>query len=109
MAKKLDFNSYQRRASSTAIYPSKHKVYYPMIGLAGEVGELANKIKKRMRGDSKVVTKSDLEAELGDVLWYTSQISADLGIKLDDVARNNLKKLNDRKMRGMIKGSGDNR
>jgi NTP pyrophosphatase (non-canonical NTP hydrolase) len=104
----MDFNSYQRIAKSTAIYPSKYRLFYPALGLSGEVGELNNKIKKRIR-DSTALDKEDIKAELGDILWYLSAVATDMDIKLDDVAACNIKKLRSRKARGTLKGSGDRR
>lgn len=104
----MDMSEYQRKASSTAIYPKKYKLYYPATGLAGETGELLNKIKKRMR-DRKKLDRDDIMAELGDVLWYVSQVATDMGLSLDEVAKHNISKLRSRKRRGTLKGSGDNR
>lgn len=104
----MDFNTYQQKCKETAIYPDTLKggVFYPALGLAGEVGELLNKIKKIAR-DNAQYTKEELMSELGDVLWYLSETARQLGIDLEDVAEYNLKKLEDRKKRGTIKGSGD--
>jgi len=101
----MTFDKYQRMAQSTAIYPDKFKVYYPALGLAGEAGEVANKVKKIMR-DSK---EYDIAGEVGDVLWYAAALCSDLGLSLGDVAAKNLNKLNSRKTRGVLSGSGDNR
>jgi NTP pyrophosphatase (non-canonical NTP hydrolase) len=92
-------------ASSTAIYDEKYKVFYPALGLAGEAGEVANKVKKLMR-DSK---EYDIAGEIGDVLWYVAALCSDLGLDMDTVATKNLNKLNSRKNRGVLGGSGDNR
>ncbi|MEM3482785.1 MAG: nucleoside triphosphate pyrophosphohydrolase family protein, partial [Candidatus Micrarchaeaceae archaeon] len=83
-------------------------VYYAAIGLAGEVGELLNKIKKIAR-DNAPIDKDAIAGELGDVLWYVSQMATELGIEMDDVANHNLEKLSDRKNRGKISGNGDYR
>lgn len=80
---------------------------YNSLGLAGETGEFIEKVKKRIRDgvfDPKLAA-----LELGDVLWYLSQLASDLGFTLEEVARMNLKKLADRKARGVIHGSGDER
>lgn len=106
----MDFDEYQDNAKKTAAYPKNLDggIYYPALGLAGEVGELLNKIKKQAR-DGRELDKEDIKAELGDVLWYVSQIAHEMGISLDDVAAHNIKKLGNRKERGVINGSGDDR
>ena len=106
----MDFLEYQQYTKTTAQYPGNlnGRFYYPALGLAGEVGELLNKIKKIARDDAPI-NKDDLKGELGDVLWYVSQLSNELGIDLNDVASYNLEKLKSRKNRGVISGSGDNR
>jgi NTP pyrophosphatase (non-canonical NTP hydrolase) len=110
---KLDFNEYQEKARSTAIYPNLGENYiYPTLGLSGEAGEISEKIKKVIRDEEGYITvekRSELEKELGDVLWYVANLASELGLKLEDVAKVNLTKLFDRKDRGKIKGSGDNR
>ncbi len=109
-------NEYQADAAATAIY--KWKVIYPALGLANEAGEVLGKLKKLIRdndvrfdGKSRVTDKQRVElcAELGDVLWYISNLSRDLGLTLNDVAAMNIEKLQSRKDRGVIGGSGDNR
>jgi NTP pyrophosphatase (non-canonical NTP hydrolase) len=80
--------------------------------LCGEAGEIANKTKKVLRDDNGVISekkKNELGAEIGDCLWYIAALCNDLGLNLGDIAQENLNKLNDRKNRGVIKGSGDTR
>ena len=89
----MTFNEYQKLAKSTAIYPDGYRMVYPTLGLTGEAGEVAEKVKK----------------ELGDVLWYLSAIASDLNISLEDIAQTNVEKLKSRLKRDKIKGSGDNR
>lgn len=109
----MTFKDYQKKSRQTAIYPNKGKNYiYPVLGLAGEAGEVAEKFKKIIRDNNGKINqekKIEIEKELGDVLWYLSQISTELKIDLDSVAKNNLKKLNSRLKRNCIKGNGDNR
>jgi NTP pyrophosphatase (non-canonical NTP hydrolase) len=109
----MDFNEYQKMAKRTANYPSVgHRIIYPVLGLAGESGEIANKIKKIFRDDNNIITierKESIKKELGDILWYISQISTELEISLDDVAVSNINKLASRAERGSINGDGDNR
>ena len=102
----MNFDEYQKFARSTAIYPDECKVVYPALGLCGEAGEVAEKVKKNIR-DGKSLDGVGLE--LGDVLWYISALADDLGVTLEEVAQANVDKLTSRKERNMIGGSGDNR
>jgi len=104
----MDFNEYQRLAHSTAIYPQHLAKFYLTLGLTGEAGELANKIKKEIR-DNRGPDREDIKSELGDVLWYLSELALTYNISLEEVAKSNLEKLSSRKMRGTLSGSGDNR
>jgi NTP pyrophosphatase (non-canonical NTP hydrolase) len=106
----MNINEYQQRASETAIY--QDKVVYPTLGLAGEAGEIANKVKKILRdnaGEIQEDVRQNLISELGDVLWYLAALATDLKTELSEVANKNIEKLNSRKNRGVIGGSGDNR
>ena len=113
----MDFNDYQLKAYKTAIYPKQIKIVYPAMGLAGEAGEVANKIKKLMRDDNlgiqvEQVNKEKAEAaadELGDVMWYVACLAQDLGFSLEDIVKKNLEKLAGRQQRGTLHGSGDKR
>jgi len=109
----MNFSDYQKRSRATAQYPSiGHPVIYPVLGLANEAGEVAGKIKKVFRdkgGEISAETRSALQAELGDVLWYLAQVCTELDISMDEVAESNLAKLLDRQARGKIRGDGDNR
>lgn len=105
--KPMSMNEYQAMASKTAIYPLQHQILYPALGLAGEAGEVANKVKKMIR-DNKF-DRDGIAAELGDVLWYVSALARDLNIDMQDLAMQNLEKLFSRKERGTLGGSGDNR
>ena len=104
----MEFIEYQKLAKKTAIYPKEFKVFYPALGLSGEVGELNNKIKKIIR-DKKDIDKKDAVKELGDILWYVSALSSDLGLSLEYIANENIKKLKQRKKQNTIHGSGDYR
>jgi NTP pyrophosphatase (non-canonical NTP hydrolase) len=104
----MEFKQYQSLAKTTAIYPENARITYPCLGLAGEVGEVCEKVKKHIR-DGRVLDKEDLTKELGDVLWYLSALAGDLGIDLEDVAKTNYEKLKSRMERNVISGSGDNR
>jgi len=109
----MTLNDYQAEAWKTAIYPCKgHNLVYPILGLNGEAGELAEHCKKMMRDDNNKLTlerKAAIIKELGDVLWYVSDTCTELNIPLEKVARKNLEKLADRKKRNKIHGSGDDR
>lgn len=101
-------NYYQQEAALTAAYPEEHKIVYPALKLAGEAGEVAEKVGKSLRGD-KPLDEADLAKELGDVLWYVAALADGIGYTLSEIASMNLAKLADRAKRGVIKGSGDNR
>ena len=107
-----DFNSYQRIAATTAIYPDEHRILYPALGLAGEAGEVANKVKKLVRDgpDNRSDTwREDIASEIGDVLWYCAALATDLNLTLGMIAGQNEAKLRSRQEAGTIGGSGDNR
>lgn len=106
----INFNDYQQGARETAIYPESAEVTYPLIGLGDEVGEVMGAYKKYLRGDysSKEMEKR-MKAELGDVLWYLANLADDLGLNLEEIAFENLKKLQTRKAKGVLRGDGDNR
>ena len=109
----MNFTEYQNLALATAIYPKKYETIYPALGLCGEAGEVAEKIKKSIRDGldyhEEKQFKKDLTKELGDVLWYVAALANDLDISLNDVAEKNVQKLASRKKRNKIGGSGDNR
>ena len=109
----MDFDNYQMEARKTAIYPNKDNNFiYPTLGLVGESGEVAEKIKKILRDKNGIFdneSKLALKKELGDVLWYLSNLCDELNFSLNDVAKDNLDKLNSRLSRGKISGSGDDR
>ncbi len=106
----ITFKEYQQKASLTAIY--EHKLIYPGLKIAGEAGEVAEKIGKSLRDnipwDSPEFKKS-IALELGDVLWYIAAICRDLEISMDAVAQMNIDKLSDRQKRGVLTGNGDTR
>lgn len=109
----MNFKEYQEESKRTAKYPDKGNNYiYPTLGLVGEAGEIAEKIKKIIRDDNSIVSsekKEEIKKELGDVLWYISQLSTEFDLELEDVASTNLEKLLSRLERDKISGSGDNR
>lgn len=109
----MDLNDYQAAALVTAIYPNRGANFaYPALGLAGEAGEVADKLKKVIRDNDGVLTDTVRDAvakEIGDVLWYVSVLAAEMDYDLETIAQNNLDKLASRQQRGVITGSGDNR
>ena len=104
----MKLNDYQNEARKTAIYPIDDGLTYTALGLCGEAGEVAEKIKKFIRGDTTFV-ESDLLYELGDVLWYLSNLAFECGYTLQEVAEVNLNKLEARMLSDTIKGDGDRR
>lgn len=113
-------NAYMRGALETAVYPKEFKIIYPALGMNGEAGEVADKVKKVLRDEVIVRDSSDaiilhgkqreeLAKEVGDVLWYVATISYDLGYTLEEVAKMNYDKLKSRQLRDRLSGSGDNR
>tara|TARA_S200002703_G_scaffold22864_1_gene19630 strand:+ start:925 stop:1287 length:363 start_codon:yes stop_codon:yes gene_type:complete len=98
-------NEYQEKCKATAIYPKKDAIAYLSLGLVSEAGEVAGKIKKNIRDGSK----SNVASEIGDVLWYCAMLANELGANLGKLMEDNLYKLNDRKVRGTLQGSGDDR
>jgi NTP pyrophosphatase (non-canonical NTP hydrolase) len=109
----MDLNDYQQTALRTAIYPDRGANYvYPALGLVGEAGEVADKLKKVIRDRQGVLTDDVRESvlkEVGDVLWYVAVLADELGSDLATVAQSNLNKLASRHARGVISGSGDYR
>ena len=106
------FDEFQAAAVKTAIYPEETKVLYPALGLAGEAGEVANKIKKIIRDDGLVITierQAQVAAEIDGVLWYCAALASDLKLNLGDIARENIAILASRQERGTLKGDGDDR
>ena len=107
-----DLDMYQQVAKTTAIYPREQAIIYPTLGLTGEAGEVANKVKKIIR-DGTIENHEgliqEISSEIGDCLWYISVLADDIGVKLSDIANSNLEKLENRKKKGTIHGSGDDR
>lgn len=109
----MTFNEYQQYVNSMKIYPSTYRVVYPALGLAGEAGEIAEKVKKWIRDEgAQAMTDDRAEAilsELGDPLWYIAALASDMGYTLQQVVDANVAKLSSRKDRGVLQGSGDSR
>jgi NTP pyrophosphatase (non-canonical NTP hydrolase) len=109
----MTFDEYQTLSRATAIYPNKDSNFiYPVLGLLGEGGELADKVKKVLRdkgGKLDEAIKQELAQELGDVLWYAAQFTSELKLSLGDIAKSNIEKIRSRQARNKLHGSGDNR
>ena len=109
----MTLSDYQQNSKKTAIYPNVGSNFvYPTLGLAGEAGEVADKIKKILRDKDGQISDADRQEigkELGDVLWYIAQMATELNLSLDEVAQNNLTKLLSRLGRNVLGGNGDNR
>ena len=104
----MKLNEYQRKAKET-LEPNCNNIYYLTIGLAGESGEVAEKIKKGIRNNGGKLDVDAIVKELGDVLWYIAILADFLEVSLEEVAGINIAKLADRKKRGVIKSEGDDR
>lgn len=109
---------YQEQALQVKLYheamisPLFSKVSYLVMGLSGETGELAEKVKKIIRDKDCQLSEVDrflLQKELGDVLWYLTAIISELGLSLEDTMEVNLSKIQDRINRDQLQGSGDER
>lgn len=110
----MTFDEYQKRARTTSAIDEQSPTapYYFALGLNGEAGEVAEKLKKIIRNHDGNISELDLvefKKELGDVLWYLAMMSHQVGLSLEDVAATNLAKLSGRKERSVIKSTGDNR
>lgn len=109
----MNFEDFQKIVKKTSIYPNQgSNVAYVTLGLAGEAGEVADKVKKLIRDDNGILSpdkKKEMIKELGDVLWYLTACASELGVDLEEVATQNAKKVEDRKSRGVLSGEGDNR
>ena len=109
----MNFAEYQKQASKFAVYESH---YYPFFGIAEEVGEFVGLSAKLERGDdinkrfgSIAGLREAFMKEAGDILWQLSQCLKEMNISLQEVAEMNLKKLEDRQQRGVLKGAGSDR
>ena len=113
--------AYQITACDTAIFPKNKAMEYLTLGLTGEAGEIANKVKKFIRdgappdshsyltGKEYADKRTQIAYEIGDVMWYCAVLAEELGMDLGHIMEKNLEKLADRKKRGTLSGSGDNR
>lgn len=108
----MTFDEYQKFTDTTRVVSTDLKFVYTALGLSGESGEVAEKIKKIIRDHDGKITeemRSAIAKELGDVLWYVAQLSRDCGLSLEEVVNMNVQKLQSRRERDKIHGSGDDR
>lgn len=109
----MNLNEYQTKALRTAASKDKHNEFFHLVlGLVGEAGEIAEKVKKLVRdqnSDISKLDKDDIAKELGDVLWYVATLASFLEYDMEEIGQRNIKKLADRQARGKIGGKGDNR
>ncbi len=113
----MNFDEYQKEAKKTALYKDVGDNFiYPTLGLAGETGEVVEKMKKIYRNDNILSArdiseekKREVGKEMGDVLWYLAQLASELDLTLEDIACMNIEKLASRKERGVLHSEGDNR
>lgn len=109
----LTANDYQSAALRTAIYPNQgQNIVYPSLGLVGEAGEVAEKVKKVIRDNDGTLTdpvRESIALELSDVCWYVAVLAQELDYSLEEIMQMNLDKLASRAERGVLSGSGDNR
>ena len=105
--------TYQEKACETAIFPKHQAMEYLTLGLTGEAGEIANKVKKFIRDgavkDEYLEKRIQIGYEIGDVLWYCAVLAEELEMNLGHIMEKNLENLADRHKRGKISGSVDNR
>lgn len=111
----MNFETFQQYTGETITYPTdteEASINYCVLGLTGEAGEISEKWKKVIRDNEGILTPEIREAmalEVGDVLWYVARLAAHLGYSLEDIAHRNVQKLESRKQRDVLRGSGDNR
>jgi NTP pyrophosphatase (non-canonical NTP hydrolase) len=114
----MTFNEYQKQAMKTDYNLDGDRSIQSIafiehvLGLVGESGEFADKVKKIYRNNQKEMSEAErieLLKELGDVLWYVSSLASYMDAELETVADKNLKKLADRAKRNVIASKGDNR
>ena len=105
-------NEYQNLAMQTAVFPLDKGLDYLVNGLTSEAGELAGHYAKAIRDENGHISperRKLMLKEAGDTLWMLAGLARELDTNLEAVAQMNLNKLADRKQRGVLAGSGDNR
>ena len=106
----MELNHYQKIAHGTSLH--NQPIIYPTLGLTGESGEVADKVKKVIRDNDGIFSdemKRSIALELGDVLWYAQELAGDLGYTLEEICQMNIQKIESRQRRGVIHGNGDER
>ena len=113
IAEVMTADFYEMKAGQTAIFPKTQALEYLALGLTSEAGEVAGKVKKIIRDGADIedyeLKKIAIASEIGDVIWYCAMLAKEVGVPLNDIMKDNLKKLHGRKVRGTLHGSGDNR
>jgi len=113
IAEVITVDFYEMKASQTAIFPKAQALEYLALGLTSEAGEVAGKVKKLIRDGEDMegfeLKKLAIASEIGDVLWYCAMMAKEVGVPLNEIMKENLKKLHGRKERGTLQGSGDTR
>jgi len=102
------FAGYNKNKKARYDLEDRYALGYAALGLTGEAGEIANKIKKYMRGEGDL-NKVALIDELGDVCWYLFELCHLLEVDFASVLAQNAEKLRSRQERGVIQGDGDER
>ncbi len=95
----MDFREYQEQAQKTDQVPGEEKnaIIVPLLGLVGEAGELLSEYKKYLRdGEAHKLFKERVAEELGDLLWYLTNVSSKFDLALEEIAEGNLQKCRDR-------------
>lgn len=113
----MKLDKYQKRAAEFDLFEASVDLKSPgflekVLGIAGEAGEVTDKVKKIIRdkgGYASEKDRAEIAKELGDVLWYVANVARYLGVSLSDIAEGNIKKLSSRKNRNKLHGEGDNR
>jgi NTP pyrophosphatase (non-canonical NTP hydrolase) len=108
----MTFDDYEKLSQGTAFYPGRGSgipdaLYYTALGICGEAGEYAEKIKKSQRDG--VFDPIAAAKELGDVLWYVRAAANEIGFSLEQIAQINIDKLVARRAANTLGGSGDTR
>jgi len=108
----MTVEEYSQRALSNVNFGKGENIIYPVLGLNGEAGEVAEKVKKVLRDKDGIFdeeSKHDIALELGDALFYVTAVAENIGYTLKEIMRMNIVKIESRRIRGVISGSGDNR
>ena len=110
----MTLDDYQKKALTTVLSSDDEfkDLLHWVLGINGEAGEIAEKVKKIIRdkgGEVSEADKAEMAKEIGDVLWYLAVFADHLGLSFNEIAKSNLDKLQSRQARGVLGGAGDNR